>query len=338
MAAVSFGRISQDPKQVVLDVSVGTAIKKLIPSFQRRQGKFISETVQRIQVGGAYFYGIHRKEQDAADFKSTAKRYAEIKSHLLANMGLSADTPIYEVVGDSAAFSASGTEKAMRFLEAEIPAHAVICYGYTGHDEVDGTKCVNAAVSALAMQPQRQGRVIGNLVGFHTPIALESWKCTGPQLEHYTLVYGEDESRRETGTVFGDDITTTDFISDKLLMQVGGIQSFRQACNFLLLQRPILALSGLRGDKTRFAILEDGSRKNYFDATEFLQFLKEKVAMQQEEISNALLDAWYSEYLSIRLLADPKRGDYDTKKKLLDDAWKLFKDEKLYKRLELFRT
>ena len=54
-------------------------------------------------------------------------------------------------------------------------------------------------------------------------------------------------------------------------------------------------------------------------------------------ITDQILDEWLDEYLSNHLLSDPKRKDYDTKKKLLDDAWKLFKTERLYARLHLFR-
>ena len=175
--------------------------------------------------------------------------------------------------------------------------------------------------------------------GFHTPLALTpkaegGWSCSGPQLKHFILVYGDDESNRETVTVFGDDITTSDFLSDKLLMLEGGIQSCTQVCNLLMLKKPIIALSGLRGDKTRFGITETGEKKDYFTASGFLKYLKEK-AFEQTGVSDEILNSWKDEYLLSHLLADPKRQDYDTKKKLIEQSWELFKQENLYLNLDL---
>lgn len=325
--------------------NISNMVKNLAVRFQRKEGAFLSETVQLINDPrtNVCFYGIHRDHQVISNhngcehFESTAKRYSEIKSHILSKMGLQPNTEVIEVVGDSAAFSLEGTQEAMNFLQRHLSPHAAVVYGYTGHSEKDGTKCVNAAVTDYVAERGLSKQTIGNLVGFHTPAALETWGCTGPELNHYILVYGDNESTRETGTVFGDDITTSDFLSDKLLMVEGGIQTFRQACNFLLLRRPILSLMGLRGDKTRFAVGEDGKSKNYFTAPEFLQFLKDRIKeLGQKDLSNKILDGLYDEYLSTRLLSDPKRKDYDTKKKLLDDAWKLFQTEKLYMQLHLF--
>ena len=337
--------------------SISHRIRALNLSFQRREGKYLTDTVQFLKDNntGAHFYGIHRDEQMVINrdgqehFERTERRYDQIKSHILKQMGLQPNTPILQVVGDSAAFSLTGTRRAMSFLQNHLSPNSAIAYGYTGHSEPDGAKCVNAAVSAYIIEQGLTKQTIGNLVGFHTPTALDSWGCTGPELNHYLLVYGKDESSRETGTVFGDDITTSDFLSDKLIMLEGGIQSFRQACNLLLLGRPIVALAGLRGDRTRFAIAEDGKPKNYFTAPEFLQFMKDKVKRLEISgdcssglyddllITDTILNGWLDEYLSNHLLSDPKRKDYDTKKKLLDDAWKLFKTERLYARLHLFR-
>lgn len=269
-----------------------------------------------------------------ARFEDTVKRYAEIKSHILQQMKLSPNTSILEVVGDSAPFSPMGIREAMRFLQRSISPHNAIVYGYNGYSELDGTKCVNGAVSAYIAEQGLVGQTIGSLVGFHTPMALDSWGYSGPQLRHYLLIYGEDESNRDTGTLFGDDITTSDFLSDRLLMLEGGIQSFRQACNFLLLGRPIVALTGLRSDMTA----ETDGAPSYFTASEFLQFIKDKVeGCNQKILSDAVLNEWRDEYFCGRLLSNPKKGDCDARKKLFNDAWQFFKVEKLYTRLHLFR-
>jgi hypothetical protein len=320
-------------KEILSSNILSGKIKEILPIFQKGKGAPITKTVQLFQdaVNGNHYYGFHKNQQMADSHQATVQRYAEIKSRLLVKV------PVYQVVGDSGAFSEEGTKAALTFLKEQIPLEAAILYGYTGHDEQDGTKCINAVVSTFITQEKRIHQTFGNLVGFHTRAALDSWGCTGPELSHYFLVYSDDESRRETGTVFGDDIVTSDYFSDQLVMAEGGIQSFRQACNFLLLERPITALANLRGPKTRFALLVDGTKKDYFSAPEFLQHMKENVKAVKGEVSDSLLDTWYQEYLSTRLIADPKRQDYDTKKALLDDAWKLFKTEKLYKRLHLFK-
>ncbi len=316
-----------------------TSVKRMLPILQTKGGEFLTQTMQHIydETTQTHCYGIHRNEQQVEDdIKATRKRYSEIKSRLLAKMELSPDTPFIEIVGDSAAYSPTGTTRTLHFLDQYLPIDAVWIYGYTGHTKDNGTKCVNAAVSYLAEKRNHLDKTIGNLVGFHSPAALDEWGCTGPDLNHYILVYGDDETNRKTGTVFGDDITTSDFLSDRLLLAGGGIQSFRQACNFFLLERPVLAIDELRGDNTRFAVLPDGTRKDYFSAPEFLQFIKMRIASCKEVISEDLLNAWYNSYLRTHLLADPKRNDYDTKQKLLDEAWKLFKEHRLYEKLTLF--
>jgi hypothetical protein len=316
-------------------MNMAQKVRDWIPLFQNRKGIFLTKTVQHIQCENAHIYGIHRNDQMAENMAATVKRYQTIKSHLREKMGLHPDTQFIEIVGDSAAYSREGTAEARAFLQRHLPKNAVWVYGYTGHDEAEGAECcVNALVSRLATEENHLEKTIGNLVGFHTPQALEGWGCTGPDLRHYLLVYGDDESTREKGTVFGDDIVTSDLLSDSLLTVEGGIQSFRQGCHFLLLNRPILAIQGLRGDKTRSAIAEDGRLKDYFSAPDFLQFIKDKV--KGVESTDSMLDEWLNEYLSNHLLADPKRKDYDTKKRLLDDAWKIFKAGKLYQKLHLF--
>lgn len=319
----------------VSPLSFSATLKRIIADFQRREGKFLTETMQHICDEGMHFYGIHKKDQMVgSDVARTVRRYEEIKSHLLAEMKLPANTPFIQIVGDSVAYSAAGTARVRQFLDAHLPSEAVWIYGYTGHVEEDGTLCVNAAVSALAEERQHLHQTIGNLVGFHTSAALENWRCTGPKLSHNIVVYGDNESTKETGTLFGADITTSDFLSDRLLMAEGGAQSFRQACNMLLLGCPILALRGLKTDKTSFAIV-DGQPKYYFNAPEFLSFLKDKV--RGVVVTDELLESWYAEYFKDRLLSDPKRGDSMTKPALLIEGLKLFKERKLYEKLDLFQ-
>ena len=79
----------------------------------------------------------------------------------------------------------------------------------------------------------------------------------------------------------------------------------------------------------------DGQPKYYFNAPEFLSFLKDKV--RGVVVTDELLESWYAEYFKDRLLSDPKRGDSMTKPALLIEGLKLFKERKLYEKLDLFQ-
>ncbi len=300
-------------------------IDRLTNLFQNKKGEYITPTTQYIYDKNtqAHFYGIHRNEQKVnGSLALTEKRYRKMKSSLLTQMGLALNTPIIEIVGDSAPYSVEGTDKAYRFLDQNLSKNSVWIYGYTGHQKDSGAKCINAVVSHLAEKRVHLDKTIGSLVGFHTPFALTTWGCKGPHLNHYILVYGDDETSPKTGTVFGDDIITSDFLSDQLLLVEGGIQSFHQACHFLLLQRPILGIDNLREEN------------KLFSATGFLQFLKEHVTNCPVAISEELLNCWYDSYLKTHILANSK-NEYK-KQEQLDEIWSLFKKNKLYQRLTLF--
>jgi len=307
-------------------------------NLQNRNAVFLTETLQHFQdrETGVHVFGIHKNQQMAKDWRATLHRYEVIRSYLLALMGLDPNTSFVEIVGDSIAYSFEGTQAAKRFLKDRLSPDAVWVYGYTGHDESDGTQCVNAIVSSLVEEENHLDKTIGNLVGFHTPVALENWKCSAPLLEYNLLVYGNDESNRQTGTVFGDDIITSDFLCNTLYVIEGGVQSFCQACNFLRLEYPVIAIAGLRSERTRYGTLPDGSKMEYFSAVSFLQFLKDKKDQIAGEVSDDLLDSWYREYFDTHLLADPKRQDYDTKQNLFNEAWELFKIDGLVHHLEWF--
>lgn len=311
-----------DPK------SLSSTLSSVIPQFQNHEGKFLTEHLQLIQIDGVNFYGIHRDDQMKESVEATSKAYHEIKSYILAAMKLHPETLIYEVVGDSAPYSLEGTKRTKEFLKETIPLQSLVLYGYTGHFRDTGARCVNASVSDFIMEENRP--TMGNLVGFHTPAALEKWGCSGPDLNHYFVVYGDNESCREHGTVFGDDVTSSDYIADHLLLCEGGIQSFRQACNFLLLERSVTAISDLRSEKTRAV---EGVK--YFAASEFLAYVKEKVSHAESEITDKILNEWYEDYFHHHLFSDPKRNDADTKKKLMHEAWAIFVDNKLHEKLHL---
>jgi hypothetical protein len=258
-----------------------------------------------------------------------------MKSKILQIMGLSPDTQVIQVVGDSsAAFSPEGTKRAKEFLKEQlVTGNSLVSYGYTGLTEKDGTRCVNAAVSDVIIENEMRSRVVANLVGFHTPTALTEWKNSGPVLRHYVIVYGDDETCRETGTVFGDDVITSDFFADSLLLLDGGAQSFRQACNALLLDQKITVLSGLRTPERSY--LKGEVLTPYFVAANFLKEIAQLI-LENKDISEQFLEEWYRNHFGLGkcYVGNPKNPNFDTKQKLLDDAWNLFIQEELYRKIE----
>jgi len=311
------------------------SITSVVERAQRGGGDHFS-IMQKFQDGNRLFFVIHRdeqmrlinsnitNEQFSELVTKTAECYQEIKSHILEHMN-AGSMPIVEVVGDSAPFSLAGTYRARNFLSKHV-GNSIMEYGYTGYFKEDGTRCINAIATEHAGENWKRNLTIGNLVSTHTPIALEKWGCSGPDLRYYTLVYPAR---------FGDDIITTDYLADKLVVAEGGIQTFAQICNFLLLGKPVHAIKGLRGDTTCFTY-DEGVKKTYFSATEFIAFLQQKC----KEVPNPepeLLDQWKDEYLdpNTRLLTNPKRGDAGTKRALIDKGWKLFKDMRLHEKLNL---
>lgn len=301
----------------------------LIEQFQKNQGSWITANCQKIERGTIQYYGIRKDQQMQKNISSTRELYQQLKSHLLQKMGLSPGAQVIQVVGDSSFFSLEGTERAKSFLRNHLSTDAAILYGYTGHVSKDGTRCANAAVTDVVTEKGLKKKTIANLVGYHTPLALKSWGTTGPELQTYIVVYGDDETCRECGTVFGDDVTSSDFLTDKLLLLEGGAQSFRQVCNALLLSQEIVILSGLRSADR--AIAPDGTP--FFSASKFLQDIRAHISRKDVSIEN--LQEWYKNYFGKGkcYVGDPRKPDFDTKQKLIDDAWALIVEEKLYLKL-----
>lgn len=312
-----------------------------IKAFQKKEGIWITPNCQHILHGNVHYYGIHKDQQMQLKSNSketilaTRKIYEDLKLHVLQNMGLPSTCKVIQVVGDSAAFSLEGTEKAKAFLTEQLPSNSIVLFGFTGHKENDGTRCVNAALADVIEKKEMLGQTVGNLVGFHTPTALQHWGCSGPEIHHYIIVYGDDESCKENGTLFGDDVTTSDFFSDSLLMLDGGAQSFRQACNALLLDQNINVLSGLRSAARGISIeIIDGITVEtpFFGAAKFLRDVTNIISKHGEAISEDVLQNWYKNYFGMGkcYVGNPSKGDFDTKQKLMDDAWDLFISGKLY--------
>ena len=250
-----------------------------------------------------------------------------MKVHVLQNMGMSSDCEIIQVVGGCSAFSREGTDRAKDFLRAQISPNCAILYGYTGTKEQNGAMCdVNAAVADVAEELNMLDQTIANVVGFDTPRALTEWGSLGAALEHFVIVYGDDESSEVTGTLFGDDVITSDFFADKLLMLDGGVQSFRQACHALLLNQKIIALSGVKAE----------GKSTYFIAVQFLKQLAQDLLESGTADPEEYLKQWFLNYFRDGkcYVCDPNKRTFATKQKQLEAAWDLFLREKLYLKID----
>lgn len=290
-------------------------MNEAVTRFLKNEGNPLTSNFQHLEIDGVHFYGVHKDQQLQSSTAETRALYQQLKSHILQNMGLQPDTQVIQVVGDSAKYTEEGTERGKEFLFKDLSSNCLIEYGYTSHDSPT-RRCVNAIVGNIIEENNLQHRAIGNLVNRHSKTALTEWGCTGIPLKHYMIVYNEE------GTVFGDDTISSDFFGDTLRVLEGGIQSFQQIVHALMLDQKVEAISNLRTFET--AQFEG---KYYFSATEFLkQLLHDKPTD---------LQAWYDAYLDKHLIANPKRGDYATKKPLLDNAWKLFIENNLYEKLHL---
>ena len=113
-----------------------------------------------------------------------------------------------------------------------------------------------------------------------------------------------------------------------------------------MLNQKIVVLPGLRATSKSFAeeVIKDDSKESetkailtpYFTAAKFLKEIAILVTKNEGIISETILQDWYQNYFGQGkcYIGDPTRGDFDTKQQLLDDAWNLFINEKLYLKIQ----
>jgi hypothetical protein len=326
-------------------------LPKVVARFQRGEGKRVGALAQHITTAdGTHYFGVHRASQHRLDDETSPSpcSHDTLKAAVARAVDLGDGTRIAQVIGDSRPFGRDGTRRALRFLREALVGCQIVLYGYTAYPVQGGRCCVNAATEALLFEkrlpaseteveqegeeetqrtaeqtPSSRPVAVGSLVAFHTREALSRWGCTGPALRCYVVVYGDDETSEATGTLFGDDIATSDGMADLFVLLEGGVQSFAQVCNALLLGRPVLAVGGLRD--------EDEAKKDegaLFSATEFLRSLRDRA-------EGVTLEDCRVDHFRSRRLADPARRDYGTKRRLMDAAWQNFVVNRLDERLHL---
>lgn len=273
------------------------------------------------------YFGIHKDEQALLDFT-----YAKTK--ILEKLCLPADTQIIQVIGDSQTYIESGTSFCKEYLNQMLDEHRhLVLWGFTGQksksgDRLDANQIVNQWVDA---SPNRTKRALANIVDFHTVKAIEGGKCDIAQtVQNFYVVYGQAK--------FGDDIISSDSITDLGLCLEGGVQSFCQVVNFLSLNIKVQGVFNVRGQQNSNNY--DSHRQEYLQylsAAEFIFMLNQHIQNKQlngSKISVDDIENFKESYLKTHYLCNPNRQDVNLKKALFDVAWKKFIDEQLWLRLD----
>lgn len=270
------------------------------------------------------FFGLKKELQLSLDFEKA-------RPLILQNMGLPPDAKFLQVVGDSAKFSAAGTEAGRRFLEKHLADDSkAILWGFTGQGlsgdaALDVNQLVNDWVDA---DKARSSRTLANVVDFHTVKAIRDWKCSiSTSNYNFFVVYGDAK--------FGDDVISSDSLTDVAVCLEGGVQSFCQIVNFLDRKRKVVGIYNLRGS-TNPAYFDPETKQYmvYFSAGEFLSLLKSEVD-RKKEITSADIEKFKDAYLKTHQLINLRRPDAETKQALFDAAWTLFQEKRLWQRLEI---
>jgi hypothetical protein len=202
---------------------------------------------------------------------------------------------VLQVVGDSGiAFTPEGECRAATLIETIMSLHEkyVLLWGYTGHPGPgrDINQIINDWIDDDANN--RSSRCFANIVDLGTRRALQDAHCRRPVkpagVRNFILV--------TDGADFGDDIISSDSVTDHLLVFEGGIQSFNQLVNCMLSGCRVGVVEGLRDRNC-----SDGSR---FSASTLIRLLKESGNQNKECVKN--------EYMAtVRPLNDVQRGSFD---------------------------
>lgn len=274
-----------------------------------------------------HFFGVHVDTQANVDF-------ATFKRMLLSKMGFDGK-PIMQIVGDSGRFSPAGTAFGRAFIRERLSGDYVLEYGYTGYktggQELDANSFINEIIDE---QPMLAQRVLANILG-HTVVAITKWGCyVCPHVHNFVVVYNDsgmaedpkfnEEGRKVAGfTTFGDDVTMSDFVCDRLLCLEGGAQSFLQVVNVLQQGRPVELVYNLRKP-------EDAKM---FSAARFLH-LVEAAFVNAKAPDKEQVRAIFADYVkTLNSMFNPAKPDYKTKKALFEKALNIFIDGGIFERV-----
>lgn len=270
--------------------------------------------------------------------------FSEVRKGILTHLQLPVGTQIMQIIGDCIPFSPIGTCKAREAISSILAdPNQLLIWGYTGSQKDNGQRLdINQLLNEwIDSCDTRSNRVLANVLDIDTVKALTEWNCLGSKTaKNFYLVYG--------GAKFGDDIESSDFITDQACCFEGGIQSFRQMINLLMRGVFIQCYYGLRkrNDPANF----DSNAQSYieyFSAVDFLKWIRDNVQKYYEhneligktiplemEICDDILTIWKDSYLSLYPLCNPQVRDFSSRNALFDAGWKLFTEKKLWKKLQ----
>lgn len=278
-------------------------------------------------------------------FRQKEMNFSQARSGILTHLQLPIETKIIQIIGDCTPFSTTGTCKAREAISSILEdPNQLLLWGYTGSQKDNGQRLdINQLLNEWVDScDTRSSRVLANILDVDTIKALTEWNCLGAKTtKNFYLVYG--------GAKFGEDIDSSDFITDQACCFDGGIQSFRQMTNLLMRSTSIRCYYGLRtsNDPANFD-RNAQSYIEYFSAVEFMKWMRDNIQKYYEyndltgktippelDICDDILEIWKDRYLNLHPLCNPLVRDFTTRHALFEDGWKLFLEKKLWKSLHL---
>lgn len=262
------------------------------------------------------FFCINKKDIKNIDF-------ILFKSKVLEEIGLKSKT--IQVIGDSNQFSEKGTHFGRSFLSKEFNGKKIIEYGYTGYK----TSCKELDINSLVNEyfdKTKRNHGLANIVAC-TKKAITDWECyVSPHVKNFILVYN-DKGMSNGHTTFGDDVEISDnFLTppdDEVICLEGGIQSFLQATNSLLIGLEIKLVYNLRKKENT----------KYFSTAEFLHLIEKSFVDKKPPSKNKVLEI-YKEYAETHTPWNPNRPDAHTKEALFEKAMLLFIEKEAFKKVK----
>lgn len=310
-------------------IKIANQLSQIALEFSNGKGRMLegSGGLEFIEREGKRIFGVHKDNQNALHFQT-------VRAHILQNLGVHPDTKTVQIVGDSGRFSLEGTKNGKEFLEKRLPKNHLILWGYTGKESENGCTEVNQMVNQLIeADPSFLKNSLANVVDFHTVEAITKWGCSiAPNNQNFYLVYGNAK--------FGDDMISSDYLTDEAFIIEGGIQSFGQLCNFISKGIPSQGIYNLRGENNPDGFnAEKGQFLTYFSTCEFIDQLKKKIE-NEGSLTKVQVENFKNDYLKPqkgpeRHLFNPSRADASTKQALFDTAWKQFIEKSLWMKLDL---
>lgn len=298
--------------------------------FESDQTQIIEGTsyLKLVKLGNKTFFGIRKDHQSFMNYELARKV-------ILQQLNLPIHSKIYQVLGDSAKYHKAGTEFAREYLNKHLEKAGLVLWGFTGYGTASHERDANQLVSDWIDLNQAGHRSLANVVDFNTIEALTKWKNQGSLANrNFFLVHDQGTAK------FGDDVISSDFITDLGICFDGGIQSFRQIVNLLSRNVETYGCYNLRGDNhpASFDPISQ-TYKQYFSAAEFFDQLKTFLLEKQasgEEPSVRLVEQFKEAYIKEQPLFkfNPKKPVAD-KAALFETGWKQFMDEELWRRLDL---